>query len=202
MREPRFDVLFEPVQIGPVTARNRFFQVPHCNGMGYRDPTAHAHMRGIKAEGGWAVVCTEEVEIHASSEVAPFIEGRLDKTPQQALDLQPGELVRVKSLKEIVATLDVNNTNRGMSFDGEMVRFCGREFRVLRRVEQIIDEQTGEMIRFKNPCIVLEDVTCVGAYHRQCPRGIYPYWREIWLERVESSATDHRASASSRSDLV
>ena len=74
MREPRFDVLFEPVQIGPVTARNRFFQVPHCNGMGYRDPTAHAHMRGIKAEGGWAVVCTEEVEIHASSEVAPFIE--------------------------------------------------------------------------------------------------------------------------------
>src|SRR3954468_20551054 len=77
MREPRFDVLFEPVQIGPVVARNRFFQVPHCNGMGYRDPTAHAHMRGIKAEGGWAVVCTEEVEIHASSEVAPFIEGRL-----------------------------------------------------------------------------------------------------------------------------
>ncbi|HVI34629.1 MAG TPA: hypothetical protein VM684_00220, partial [Gaiellales bacterium] len=77
MREPRFDVLFEPVQIGPVIARNRFFQVPHCNGMGYRDPTAHAHMRGIKAEGGWAVVCTEEVEIHASSEVAPFIEGRL-----------------------------------------------------------------------------------------------------------------------------
>jgi len=132
----------------------------------------------------------------------PFIEGRLDKTPQQALDLQPGELVRVKSLEEIVATLDVNNTNRGMSFDGEMVRFCGREFRVLRRVEQIIDEQTGEMIRFKNPCIVLEDVTCVGAYHRQCPRGIYPYWREIWLERVESSATDHPASASSRSDLV
>ena len=77
MREPRFDVLFEPVPIGPVTARNRFFQVPHCNGMGYRDPTAHAHMRGIKAEGGWAVVCTEEVEIHPSSEVAPFIEGRL-----------------------------------------------------------------------------------------------------------------------------
>src|SRR3954453_23969488 len=77
MRDSRFDVLFEPVQIGPVTARNRFFQVPHCNGMGYRDPTAHAHMRGIKAEGGWAVVCTEEVEIHASSEAAPFIEGRL-----------------------------------------------------------------------------------------------------------------------------
>jgi dimethylamine/trimethylamine dehydrogenase len=77
MREPRFDVLFEPVQIGPVTARNRFFQVPHCNGMGYRDPSAHARMRGVKAEGGWAVVCTEEVEIHPSSEVTPYIEGRI-----------------------------------------------------------------------------------------------------------------------------
>ena len=51
MREPRFDVLFEPVKIGPVVARNRFYQVPHCNGMGHRAPEAHAAMRGIKAEG-------------------------------------------------------------------------------------------------------------------------------------------------------
>ena len=77
MREPRFDVLFEPVEIGPVTARNRFFQVPHCNGMGYRDPSAHARMRGVKAEGGLAVVCTEEVEIHPTSEVSPYAKGRL-----------------------------------------------------------------------------------------------------------------------------
>ena len=76
-RDPRFDVLFEPVAIGPVTANNRFFQVPHCNGMGYRDPTALAWMRGVKAEGGWAVVCTEEVEIHPTSDVNPFIELRL-----------------------------------------------------------------------------------------------------------------------------
>jgi dimethylamine/trimethylamine dehydrogenase len=76
-RDPRYDVLFEPVQIGPVTARNRFFQVPHCNGMGHRDPTALAEMRGVKAEGGWAVVCTEEVEIHPTSEVSPYAEGRL-----------------------------------------------------------------------------------------------------------------------------
>ena len=51
-RDPRYDVLFEPVAIGPVTAKNRFYQVPHCNGMGYRDPTALAWMRGVKAEGG------------------------------------------------------------------------------------------------------------------------------------------------------
>ncbi len=77
MREPRFDVLFEPVPMGPVTARNRFFQVPHCNGMGHAHPTAHAAMRGVKAEGGWAVVCTEEVEIHHSTDVAPYVEGRI-----------------------------------------------------------------------------------------------------------------------------
>jgi dimethylamine/trimethylamine dehydrogenase len=76
-RPSRFDVLFEPVQIGPVRARNRFFQVPHCNGMGYRDVSAHAEMRRVKAEGGWAVICTEQAEIHYSSEITPFIELRV-----------------------------------------------------------------------------------------------------------------------------
>ncbi|HEY3763944.1 MAG TPA: FAD-dependent oxidoreductase [Gaiellales bacterium] len=77
MRDPRYDVLFEPVPLGPVTARNRFFQVPHCNGMGHAHPSAHAEMRGVKAEGGWAVVCTEEVELHHSTDVAGYVEGRL-----------------------------------------------------------------------------------------------------------------------------
>ncbi|AMO96029.1 trimethylamine dehydrogenase [Collimonas fungivorans] len=77
MRDSRFDILFEPVQIGPVTARNRFFQVPHCNGMGWTQPRALAELRKVKAEGGWAVVCTEEVEIHPSSDCSPFNEGRL-----------------------------------------------------------------------------------------------------------------------------
>jgi dimethylamine/trimethylamine dehydrogenase len=76
-RDPRFDILFEPIKIGPVIAKNRFYQVPHCNGMGYARPQAHAAMRGVKAEGGWAVVSTEEVEIHPSSDLSPFIEGRL-----------------------------------------------------------------------------------------------------------------------------
>jgi dimethylamine/trimethylamine dehydrogenase len=76
-RDPRYDILFEPVRIGPVTAKNRFFQVPHCNGMGHGHPHAHAAMRGMKAEGGWAVVSTEECEIHPTSDVSPFIEARL-----------------------------------------------------------------------------------------------------------------------------
>ena len=72
-----YDILFETVRIGPVTAPNRFYQVPHCNGFGYRMPQGLAAMRGIKAEGGWGVVCTEEVEIHHSSDLAPYFEGRL-----------------------------------------------------------------------------------------------------------------------------
>lgn len=77
MRDPRYDILFTPVQIGPVTAKNRFFQVPHCNGMGHAMPLAHAAMREVKAEGGWAVVSTEECEIHPSSDLTPYVEARL-----------------------------------------------------------------------------------------------------------------------------
>ena len=77
MRDPRYDILFEPMPIGPVTAKNRFYQVPHCNGGGYRDPSAAAEMRGSKAEGGWGVIFTEQCEMHHTSEITPFIELRL-----------------------------------------------------------------------------------------------------------------------------
>ena len=111
----------------------------------------------------------------------PFIDGKLAKTPDGTLNLQPGELVRIKSKQEIISTLDGNNSNRGLSFDPEMLWYCGREARVLRRVERIVDERTGKLLRLKRPCIVLEGVTCRGEYHRCCPRADYPYWREIWL---------------------
>ena len=73
-RDPRYDILFEPVKIGPVVAPNRFYQVPHCNGGGYRDPSAVAEMRRVKSEGGWGVIFTEQVELHHSSEITPYIE--------------------------------------------------------------------------------------------------------------------------------
>ena len=73
----RYDILFQPIQIGPVTAPNRFYQVPHCNGFGWRMPEGMAAMRGMKAEGGWGVVCTEETEIHYTSDLSPFFEGRI-----------------------------------------------------------------------------------------------------------------------------
>lgn len=70
-RDPRYDVLFEPVKIGPVTAKNRFYQVPHCTGMGWLRPRMAAAVRGIKAEGGWGVICTEYCSIHPSSDDIP-----------------------------------------------------------------------------------------------------------------------------------
>ena len=71
-RDPRYDILFEPVKIGPVTAKNRFYQVPHCTGMGWLRPRMVADLRGIKAEGGWGVVCTEYCSIHPASDDAPY----------------------------------------------------------------------------------------------------------------------------------
>jgi len=71
-RNPRFDVLFEPVRIGPVTAPNRFYQVPHASGMTNALPQVRANFRGVKAEGGWGVVCTGAVSIHPSSDDSPL----------------------------------------------------------------------------------------------------------------------------------
>jgi hypothetical protein len=115
----------------------------------------------------------------------PFLYGKLHTTPTLTLNLQPGELVEVKSKEEILATLDAGGRNRGLSFDSEMLKYCGQLARVLRRVERIIDERTGKLLSLPRDCIILEGVTCQADYHRFCPRRIYPYWREIWLRRVE-----------------
>jgi hypothetical protein len=116
-----------------------------------------------------------------------FLRGRPGKTPTGRTDLQPGELVRIKSKHEIEQTLNEELLNRGMGFDAEMARFCGRTARVSRRVTQILDEKTGRMIHMKSPCIVLEGIICEGAYNASCPRGIPAYWREIWLDRVDQA---------------
>ena len=71
-RDARYDILFEPVKIGPVTAKNRFYQVPHCTGLGWLRPRMLAELRGIKAEGGWGVVCTEYCSIHPASDDLPY----------------------------------------------------------------------------------------------------------------------------------
>jgi hypothetical protein len=121
----------------------------------------------------------------------PYVQGTLSKTPKGELHLQVGELVRVKSLSDILATLNPQNRNHGLYFDGELVKFCGGTYQVLKRVSRIIDEKSGQMLEFSNPCIILQNVYCkadISPLRLFCPRSIYPYWREIWLERLAAPA--------------
>jgi hypothetical protein len=110
-----------------------------------------------------------------------------ERRSQPALNLQPGELVEVKSLPEIEATLDENGALRGLRFAAEMIPYCGTHARVLDRVERIIDERTGRMLKLRD-CIILEDVWCQGTFRALCQRKIYTYWREAWLRRAEDTA--------------
>jgi hypothetical protein len=121
----------------------------------------------------------------------PYLWGTLDKTPRETLDLQPGELVQVKSYEEILKTLNKRNRNRGLFFGPEMVPYCGSQRRVRARVEHIIDERTGKMLTLPGECIILEGAICGSRYSERrlfCPRSLFPFWREIWLKRPEETA--------------
>jgi hypothetical protein len=116
-----------------------------------------------------------------------------ESTPVKTLNLQPGELVRIKSYQKILQTLNTGNRNRGLYFDAEAVPYCGGTYRVLKHVTKIINERTGRMQEMKTPCVILDSVICRSRYSECrlfCPRSIYPYWREIWLERVGSDSVD------------
>jgi len=143
----------------------------------------------------WLVAFYEWVQRLRGGVPFPLRSGTCDKTPTAVLGLEPGELVRVKSYPEILATLDRQNKNRGLWFDPELVKYCGGVYRVVKRVRRILDEPTGKMLEFSNPCIVLQDVFCTAEttqYRLFCPRNIWIYWREIWLERVAKPATASR----------
>jgi hypothetical protein len=108
-------------------------------------------------------------------------------TPRGELDLRPGEWVRVKSQQEIMSTLNADSKNRGLSFDWEMLPHCGATHLVQERVSRIVDDRSGKLIEINSDNLILEGVVCTGDHSSRrlfCPRAIYPYWREVWLERV------------------
>ncbi|MEJ6783735.1 hypothetical protein [Aminobacter sp. Piv2-1] len=112
-------------------------------------------------------------------------------TPCEPLNLQPGELVRVKSYAEILATLNITGGNGRLQFDAEMVPSCGKTYRVLTRIDKFVDEKNGLLHGLKRPAIILEDAVCRGCYSHDrmmCPRSIYSWWREVWLERVPENS--------------
>jgi len=117
----------------------------------------------------------------------PPLVGPLTRTPVGTLQLQPGELVRVKPFKEILQTLDRNGLNRGLRCDLVMCKYEGRTYRVRNRLDRMIIEGTGQM-REVQGTVILEGLECscltvVGG----CPRQDFQYWREVWLERADAN---------------
>jgi hypothetical protein len=117
--------------------------------------------------------------------MGPFPRGNRKPTPIGVLNLQAGEMVEVKTLKEIIQTLDSKGCNRGLHFSVDMVPYCGKKLKVRSRADKLIAEMTGEMRGIPNT-VILEGPTHDGPTYAfgGCPRLEYPYWREIWLKRL------------------
>jgi hypothetical protein len=114
-------------------------------------------------------------------------------TPNEVLDLQPGEWVEVKSSPEILSTITSSGFNRGMRYDMEMAKYSGGRYRVQKRVTRLLHEETGKLMEMKSACIQLEDVYCRAEctpMRLGCPRASNTYWREIWLRRVDAAPSE------------
>jgi len=116
-----------------------------------------------------------------------FVTGPGSVNGEEPLNLQPGEFVRVKSLKQIKETLDATGKNQNLLFAPTMMSFCGQVLRVKDRVENIILEGTTRQRKIKDT-VLLEGSICDGVCHRLCPRQSFLFWRECWLERVSPSS--------------
>lgn len=112
----------------------------------------------------------------------PEIRDKFNNTSSQ--DLQEGERVQICTEEEIFSTLDEGGKYKGLLFMPEMIKFCGKEFKVFKKVERIMLESTGELRKLKSPTVFLDGVMCDGEFHNRCQRSCYLYWREIWLRRV------------------
>jgi hypothetical protein len=108
-------------------------------------------------------------------------------------------MVTVKPYPKVLETVTEDLVNRGLGFHPEMVPYCNRTFRVSKRLRRLMNEKTGQIRELKNECIVLDGASCEGRFTKPllCPRGMPPYWREIWLSREEpSSCSGSEASPS------
>jgi hypothetical protein len=137
----------------------------------------------VEWSGMLALLVWNKLRRHCGVKEHGVLRGQTQRTVNGNLNLQPGDWVEVRSLEEIRETLDFLGRNRGLGFSPEMSTFCGKRFQVLRRIEQVIVEWTGEMRPITNT-VILDGVTCTGMARRCCPRDCYHLWREVWLKRV------------------
>jgi hypothetical protein len=140
--------------------------------------------------GSKAAVCQPE---HVSGPVALPV-------GEEVLSLRPGELVEVKSFEEILATLDREGKLRGLAFLPNMKPFCGKRFRVFKRMETLYQEESGKVRRLKNT-VLLSGVQCDGLLMR-CDRSCYLYWREAWLRRASKDDVPRQAPTQEKIELV
>ncbi|MCL4499873.1 MAG: hypothetical protein M1335_06505 [Chloroflexi bacterium] len=126
-----------------------------------------------------ASVYTQSAAYHDN----PCHEQRAKDPAAGRLGLEPGEIVEVRTRNEILATLNSKGRNRGLSFVGSMLKYCGGTFRVLARPGRAIDEKTGKL-RDVRDAVLLENIVCDGISYQGCPRRCYWFWREAWLKRV------------------
>ena len=153
MRDPRYDILFEPVQIGPVTAKNRFYQVPHCNGLGYLSPKGEAAFRGIKAEGGWAVVSNQETDIHPASDSSPYVEAKLwDREDMKRMRLSVDAIHQHDALAAVE-----------LGFYGHAAHNGQSRLPVMSASEMII----GSMDPMQPYCMGKKDIANVRRWHKR-----------------------------------
>lgn len=111
-----------------------------------------------------------------------------DYVKGENLDLKAGDWVEVRSEREIFDTLDSQDKLKGLRFTPEMVKFCGKRFRVYKRLNKIVLETTGELRKIRTPTVMLEGVFCDGSAHGGCDRSCFCFWREEWLKHATVSS--------------
>ncbi|MGA2462588.1 MAG: hypothetical protein ABSF82_14315 [Candidatus Bathyarchaeia archaeon] len=111
------------------------------------------------------------------------VESPTSSSGNSTLNLKAGDWVQVKSAKEIFATLDEHGKHKGLIFSREMMKFCGKRFKVFKALDKICIETTGEIRTMKTPTVILEGVVCDGEFHGGCTRSSFHFWREEWLQR-------------------
>ena len=135
-----------------------------------------------------------------ASEIYPTIrEKKTDKkTPKRSeksrMSFKEGDMVEIKPFAEIFKTLDKEGRHRGLSFTKEMIPFCGKRFKIFKKLERIVLESTGEMRRMRTPTVILEGVFCDGSAHGNCDRSCFCFWREVWLNPISEPENEKHDS--------
>ena len=107
--------------------------------------------------------------------------------------ISPGDWVEIKPFEEIFSTLNEEGKLRGLVFIKEMRKYCGKRFKVFKKLDKIVLETTGEMRRIRSPTFLLEGVLCDGEAHGNCDRSCFCFWREDWLKPVSEPADEASA---------